>query len=273
MTKKFTVNVGGQNMDVWGPDEGTQEQAQEQATRLMAQKQTADVQRDFSGPGRVLANVAQGGAELVGGPAQLMGATPGPLYQQAEATPTTTGDKIARFTGAALPFTPLGAIAGGTKVIPGGATTVAGAPASKVGISTIPPWLAGATVPRAVGAIEGASAPADSNTQRAINTGIGAFTGGLGRGAASSTLDRLAGMVAGGWAGHGIGGWVPALIGGKVGSEVGPETHQAVAGFLRQFPPSVVARAIAQLGDPFTRMLAKQYDAMPSDRPQTPPQQ
>lgn len=235
MTKKFTVNVGGQNMDVWGPDEGTQEQAQEQATRLMAQKQAADVQRDFSGPGRVLANVAQGGAELVGGPAQLMGATPGPLYQQTEAAPTTTGDKIARFAGAALPLAPLGA--------------------------------AGVGVSRGVGAVEGASAPADSPTQRAINTGLGGIIGG----GAPSSLGRLAGMTTGML--HGGLGGLESLFSGYLGGQIGSQAHHTVANFLRQYPPSVVARALAQLGDPFTRMLAKQYDAMPSDRPPTPPQQ
>ena len=101
----------------------------------MQARQAAAVQRDFSGAtgrqgianpltgkptgilggdlgasiGEKAANVAQGGAELVGGPTQLLGNTPGPRYQQAEATPTTTGDKIARFVGATGPLAPLGA--------------------------------------------------------------------------------------------------------------------------------------------------------------------
>lgn len=232
--KNFTVNIGGQTMTMPGPDNATQEQAQAEAERQMQAKQAADVQRDFRGPGHVVANIAQGGAELVGGPAQLLGATPGPRYQQAEKEPTTFGDKAARVAGAALPLAPLGAT--------------------------------GATIPRVVGAAEGASVPADSNTQRAINTGIGAFTGGFGRG--SGDLERLAATLSGGWMGLGHGGWIPALLGGSLGHEA----HHAVANLLRQFPPSVVARAITQLGGPYTKSIADSYDAMPGSKPQ-PPQQ
>jgi hypothetical protein len=269
MTKTFSVNIGGQSMQIDGPDEGTQEQAQEQATRHWQQKQAADVDKDFTGEtgrqgitnpltgkptgilggdfganiGRKVANFAQGGAEVAGGPAQLAGATPGPRYQQAENEPTTTGDNIARAAGAATTLAPLG----------GGA---------------------GAVIPRVVGGVEGASAPAASPTQRVVNTGIGAFTGGFGRaGGGSSALDRLAGTAAGMMMGHGMGGaesLFSTYLGGKIGGQVGHEAHEAVAAFLRKFPPSVVARAVASLGGSMSKSLADQYDYLERDRGQNP---
>lgn len=254
MTKTFSVNIGGQSMQIDGPDDGTQEQAQEQATRHWQQKQAADVNKDFSGPGRILANVAQGGAELFGGPAQLAGATPGPSYQQAEREPTTAGDKVARFAGAALPLAPLG-LTGLAK-------------------SAVKPVAGAAAIPASVGAVEGASAPADTRTQRAVNTGVGAFTGGFGRGAGgSSALDRLAGAAAGMMMGHGLGGgesMFATYLGGKIGANVGHEAHEAVAAFLRKFPPSVVSRAIASLSGSVTKGLADQYDYSERDRGQSP---
>lgn len=280
--KNFTVNIGGQSMTMPGPDNATQEQAQTEAERQFKAKQAADVNRDFQGPGHVLANIAQGGAELFGGPAQLLGATPGPRYQQAENEPTTTGDKAARFAGAALPLAPLGAAGAGgaTKGVitqfPDVAEFLASkgilAPATAVSRSTIPGMAA---VAPTVGAVEGASAPADSQTQRVINTGFGALTGGLGRGVGSSSLDRLAGALAGGWMGHGLGGWIPALIGGNLGSAVGPEAHHAVTNLLRQIPPSVLSRALTSLGYPVSKSLAEQGDywSEKSSRGQSPPPQ
>jgi hypothetical protein len=235
--KNFTVTVGGQSMTMPGPDDATQEQAQAEAERQMQAKQSADLKRDLSGPGRAVANFAQGAAELVGEPARAAGAQPGPLYTQAEAAPTTTGDKIARFAGASLPLAPLGA--------------------------------AGVGAARGVGALEGASVPTDSPTERAINTGVGAFFGGFGRGApGSSALDRLAGTAMGLAAGHGLGGGLATILGGSLGSRLGHSAHEAVADMLRQYPPSVVARAVASLGEPVSRILAQQYDYLnrgPSD--------
>ena len=275
-------------MQIDGPDEGTQEQAQEQATRHWQQKQAADVDKDFSGEtgrqgiagtgilggdfganiGRKVANFAQGGAELAGGPAQLA-ATPGPSYQQAEKEPTTTGDKVARFAGATIPLAPLGGASamrtGLRPIYPGGI-----APHSLVEVAP----LAVGSIPRVVGGVEGASAPADTPTQRVVNTGIGAFTGGFGRvGGGSSALDRLAGTAAGMMMGHGMGGaesLFSTYLGGKIGGQVGHEAHEAVAAFLRKFPPSVVARAVASLGGSLSKSLADQYDYLERDRGQSP---
>lgn len=74
-------------------------------------------------------------------------------------------------------------------------------------------------------------------------------------------------------AGHFMGGpesMFSTYLGGKLGSQLGPQAHQAVAEYLRKFPPSVIARAIAQLGHPVTKMLADQYDAMHGDSSKTP---
>lgn len=257
--KNFTVNIGGQSMTMPGPDDASQEDAQKEAERQYQAKQAADVQRDFSGEtgrqgilgtgilggdfganvGRKAANFAQGAGESVAAPAQLMGGTPSATYQRAEAMPTDTGDKIARFAGATLPTAPLGA--------------------------------AGATVGRVIGGVQGASAPAGGTTQRVINTGLGALVGGFGRGApGSSQLDKLAGTAAGMLMGHGLGGaesMFSTYLGGKIGGSVGPAAHEAVAALLRKFPPSVVARALVTAGEPFSKMLASEYDYMASDKP------
>jgi hypothetical protein len=115
-------------------------------------------------------------------------------------------------------------------------------------------------VSRAVGGLEGFSTPTNSPTERAINTGVGAFFGGLGRGASTTALDRLAGTAAGMMMGHGAGGWLGAYLGGRLGGSVGHEAHEAVSAFLKKFPPSVVARAVTSLGEPYVRILAQQYN-------------
>lgn len=270
--KNFTVNIGGQSMTMPGPDDATQEQAQAEAERQWQAKQAADVNKDFTGPGRLAANFAQGAAELVGGPAQLLGAKPGPLYQRAEAEPTTTADKAARFAGAALPLAPLSGAAlqkGGTSVIsdmPDVAEFLAtkGLPFAGKVVSRPARPVAAAAIPAVVGGVEGASAPADTPTQRAINTGVGAFTGGFGRALpGASSLDRLAGSAIGGALGHAIGGgesWLTTSLGALLGGRYGHEAHEVVGNLLRRFPPSVVARAVAQLGEPMARALADEYD-------------
>ncbi|HEX3521263.1 MAG TPA: hypothetical protein VHT52_04160 [Stellaceae bacterium] len=122
--KSFTVTIGGQTRTIPGPDDATQEQAQAEAERQMQASQAADVRRDFSGPGHLLANAAQGAASLVGGPAQLLGAKAGPAYQTAEKQPTTLGDKAARFAGATLPLAGVGAAAAVPKAVATVAPTV-----------------------------------------------------------------------------------------------------------------------------------------------------
>ena len=87
----------------------------------------------------------------------------------------------------------------------------------------------------------------------------------------------LAGMAAGMTAGHGLGGaesMFSTYLGGKIGAEAGPAAHSALASVLRQFPPSVVARALASLGYPISKEFAEQYDAMQGrrDSGQNPPQ-
>lgn len=258
--KSFTVTVGGETKTLQGPDDATQDQAQAEADR---QFQARGIDKDFSGEtgrqgitnpltgkptgilggdfganiGRKAANVAHGAAELVGVPIQAMGGQTGAAYNQAEAEPTTTGDKWARVAGAALPLAPFGA--------------------------------AGVGASRAVGGLEGFAAPASSPTQRGINTAAGTITGGFGRGPAMTALDRLAGTATGMIAGHGLGGggWFPTLLGGSIGRSVGHEAHEAVAGLLRHFPPSVVARALVQLGEPFSKLGAEAYDYIQNGPP------
>jgi hypothetical protein len=262
--KHFTVNIGGETRTIPGPDDATQEDAQAEAEKQFAASQAADVQRDFSGEtgrqgisnpltgkptgilggdfgaavGRKAANFAQGGAELVGGPMQLLGMKPGPLYQQAEKTPTTTGDKIARFAGASLPLAGLGGAA-----------------------------------PFAVGAVEGASAPASSNTQRLLNAGVGAVGAkipGMSEKTAGA-LDHLVGTGLGGLLGHGTGGTLGGLAtlwGAKLGNQM---SHYApIASYARQllqrFPSSVVARMLSDAGYPVTKILGQEYDYMNRDR-------
>ena len=262
--KHFTVNIGGETRTIPGPDDASQEDAQAEAERQFAASQAADVQRDFSGEtgrqgltnpftgkpmmggdlsasiGRKVANFAQGGAELFGGPAQLLGATPGPAFQQGENAPTTTGDKIARFAGATLPLGPLGA---------------------------------GKFVAPTVGAIEGASAPASSNSRRLLNAGVGAVGAkipGMSEETAGA-LDHLVGTGLGGLLGHGTGGALGGLAtlwGAKLGNQM---SHYApIASYARQllqrFPPSVVARMLADAGYPVTKILGQEYDYMNRDR-------
>lgn len=236
--KHFTVNIGGETRTIPGPDDATQEQAQAEAERQMQASQSADLQKDLSGPGHLVANFAQGAAELVGGPAQLLGATPGPLYQQAEKAKTTTGDKFARAAGASLPLAGLGGAA-----------------------------------PLATGAVEGASAPASSNTQRLINAGVGAVGAkipGISEKTAAA-LDHLVGTGLGGLLGHGTGGTLGGLAtlwGAKLGNQM---SHYApIASYARQllqrFPPSVVARMLSDAGYPVTKILGQEYDYMNRDR-------
>jgi len=238
--KQFTVTVGGQTRTIPGPDDASQEDAQAEAERQMQASQSADLQKDMSGPGHLIANFAQGAAELVGGPAQLMGAKPGPLYEQAENAKTTPGDRLARIAGASVPLGPMGA---------------------------------GKFVAPAVGAVEGASAPASSNTQRAVNAGVGAVGAklpGMSEGTAKA-LDHLVGTGVGALLGHGAGGalgGLASLWGAKLGNQM---SHYApIASYARQllqrFPPSVVARMLSDAGYPVTKILGQEYDYMNRDR-------
>jgi hypothetical protein len=264
--KSFTVTIGGETRTIPGPDDATQEQAQAEAERQMQASQSADLQKDLSGPGHLVAQAAQGGAELFGGPAQLFGFKPGPLFQQAENAPTTTGDKLARLAGAALPLGPLGAAAT-TKATP--ATIARGAGGRMRKIPGIPPLPGAALVPPAVGAVEGASAPADSQSQRAINTGLGAIGGKFGSMApeTASALDHLAGTALGGLMGHGAGGGfsgLASLWGARLGNQM---SHYApVVSYARQllsrFPPSVVARMLSDAGYPVSKILGQEFDSM-----------
>lgn len=230
MTKKFVVNVGGQLLNVYGPDNATQEQAQDQATRLVQKQQAADVERDKSSPlGRVLTNVAQGAAELVGGPMQLaheqLGtpAPASPIYQHEENRPTTGAEKVERMLGAAGPLAPLGAVA-----------------------------------PLAVGAAEGAASPAGTPTQRVINTGLGAVTGGVAgpMGArTASGLDRLASAAVGG---HFFGPVGAAFAAHGRWAPLASLAHN----FLSYLPPSVAAAVVSRLGYAPTQAGARQIDEL-----------
>jgi hypothetical protein len=255
--KSFTVTIGGETRTIPGPDDATQEQAQAEAERQMQGSQAADVQRDFSGPGHLLANAAQGAAELVGGPAQLMGFKPGPAYQAAEKSPQTPGDKAARFAGATLP---LAGAAGAGAV---GATAAADA----LGLSAPAAAAAGSAVPAVIGGAEGAGAPADSRSQRAINTGLGAV-GGMIPGMpakAGEAVDHLIGTGIGGVMGHSVGGPLSGLAsiwGARLGNQM---SHYAPIGtyaraLLSRFPPSVVGRMLADAGYPVSKILGSEYD-------------
>ena len=136
------------------------------------------------------------------------------------------------------------------------------------------PLAAAKYVPLAVGAAEGASAPASSNTQRAINTGVGAIGGkipGMSAGTATA-LDHLIGTGIGGVLGHGAGGalgGLASLWGAKLGNQM---SHYApIASYARQllqrFPPSVVARMLADAGYPVSKILGQEYEYMNRDRP------
>jgi hypothetical protein len=265
--KQFTVTIAGQTRTIPGPDDATQEQAQAEAERQMQASQAADVKRDFSGPGHLLANAAQGAAELVGGPAQLMGFKPGSAYQTAEKQPTTTGDKAARFAGAILPLAPLSAA---------GLGSVGDATADALNSSgKLPLYLGSAgairatagALPAAIGGAEGAGAPADSPTQRAINTGVGAV-GGMIPGLppkAGEAMDHLIGTGVGGIMGHGVGGPLSGLAsiwGARLGNQM---SHYAPIGtyaraLLSRFPPSVVGRMLADAGYPVSKILGQEYD-------------
>jgi len=264
--KSFTVSIGGETRTIPGPDDATQEQAQAEAERQMQASQSADLQKDLTGPGHLVANFAQGAAELVGGPAKLFGAQPGPRYEQAENAPTTTGDKIARIAGASLP---LGGLGGST----GPVSRVVRGAGGRMTKAVTNPLAAAKYVPLGVGAVEGASAPADSQTQRAINTGVGAIGGkipGISPETATA-LDHLAGTGIGGLLGHSAGGplgGLASLWGARLGNQM---SHYApIATYARQllsrYPPSVVARILADAGYPVSKILGQEYDYMTRDR-------
>jgi hypothetical protein len=237
--KSFTVTVGGQTRTIPGPDDATQEQAQAEAERQAAGKQTADLQASYNQPGfkgwaaREVGGFAEGARELMHGPAAAMGLQPGPTQQWEEKKPTTTGENVARFAGAILPGS----------------------------------GVAGRFAPMMTGALEGSGAPADSNTQRAINTGIGAIGGaipGMPK-AAGEAIDHLAGMGIGGLLGHGVGGPLSGLAsiwGARLGNQM---SHYAPIGtyarnLLSRFPPSVVARMLTDAGYPVSKILGQEYD-------------
>jgi hypothetical protein len=212
----------GQKYRVNAPEGATQEQAYDVLKQHLSQTQDnpigqeAAVQRDRDQPGltgmaaRGLTGVAQGFGELAASGGKMMGMKPGQVFSDEEKAPIRPTEQIGRMIGrAGVP-------------VPGG------------------PLVQGA-----VGGVEGALQPADSWTDRAKNTAIGAGSA-SGLSAIASRLSpremmHIAGLVGGLGAGHGFGG---AYLGGQLG-----RTH--LAGQLGQLVKSLATHypgLAAQLG-------------------------